>query len=422
MHDLLKSPFKLTLRLKKGGFLMHALELLHSFFERSVTNIHKKRLSSLFAAVDSLLRGRLLTLTGLGRTMNSQAQVKHSIKRADRLLGNEKLHKEVNSFYQVLSAHILKRNKRPIILVDWSQLGENDKYYIINASIPYGGRSISIYQEVHHKSLYNTTPINKAFLTNLKHLIPTDCTPIIVTDAGTTFRCPWFKHLEKLKWDYVGRIRAGKNFYIKYGKRWNFCKNLYVLAKKQSAFLGKCILTKRSKFVCELVLAKRTLKKPTGKIRNQKLGSESNESKASRRARDPWLLATSLDSTAFSPNVIISIYKQRMQIEELFRDTKNQRIGFALKKSLSATSARLSVLLLIGTIANYIVFIIGQAARSLKLQYQFQSNTVKTRAVISIFNLGCQILNRKRINIPISIKTRIFNNMFSFMIHLENLI
>lgn len=400
---------------------MHALRLLYNLFKQSATEIHATRLAALFAAVDSLLCGQLLTLTGLGRSMQSQAQVKHSIKRMDRLLGNKHLHTDSDKLYQVLANHVLQRIERPIILIDWSQQGENDKYYIINASIPYGGRSLSIYQEVHPKSLYNTRPTNTGFLKHLKQIIPADCVPIIVTDAGTTFRCPWFKQLEKLDWDYVGRVRAGEKFCIKHGDSWHTCKELYTLAKKKAVFLGTCILTKRSRFICELVLAKRTLKRPTGKVRNQKRGSESNESKASRRARDPWLLATSLDPTKFSADFVISIYKQRMQIEELFRDTKNQRIGFGLKKSLSSNIERLNILLLIGTIAIYALFVIGQAAQALSLQYQFQSNTIKTRSVISVFNLGCQIFHKKRINIPISNLTAIFTSMRGFMIHLDNL-
>jgi len=30
-----------------------------------------------------------------------------------------------------------------------------------------------------------------------------DCKPIVVTDAG--FRTPWFKEIESLGWDWVGR-------------------------------------------------------------------------------------------------------------------------------------------------------------------------------------------------------------------------
>lgn len=400
---------------------MHALRLLHKLFEKSLVDVHKNRLTVLFAAVNSLLCGKSLTLTGLGRSMQSKAQVKHSIKRMDRLLGNKKLHKDIDRLYKVLAGHLLLKIKRPIILIDWSQLGDNDKYYIITASIPYGGRSLSIYQEVHPKSLYNTTPTNTGFLIHLKQIIPAECTPIIITDAGTSFRCPWFKQVEKLKWDYVGRIRAGEKFCIRYNNRWLVCKELYSLAKKKASFLGNCMLTKRSKFTCELVLAKRKLKGRVGKSRCHNSIHESNDRKASRRSRDPWLLATSLNPIKFSADAIISMYKQRMQIEELFRDIKNQRLGFGLKKSLSTTTPRLNVLLLIGAIANYIIFVVGQAAKAISLEYQFQSNTIKTRTVISIFNLGCQILTQKRIKIPISNMQKIFTAMHEFMIHLGSL-
>ncbi len=36
-------------------------------------------------------------------------------------------------------------------------------------------------------------------------MLPPHCRPILVTDAG--FRTPWFKQVEALGWDWVGRIR-----------------------------------------------------------------------------------------------------------------------------------------------------------------------------------------------------------------------
>jgi hypothetical protein len=397
---------------------MHAMELLHKLYEKSAIGVHKDRITTIFVAVESLLYGKALTLTGLGRSVQNEAQVKNNIKRIDRLLGNKLLQEEVGKFYRVLAKYILRDIKQPIILIDWSQLGDNDKHYLISAAVPYGGRSFSIYQEVHPKSLYNTKPTNLNFLIHLQKILPTHCIPIIVTDAGTAFRSPWFKQIEMLHWDYVGRVRGGLKFCIGCGNSWNTCKELYVLAKTKAASLGKCILTKRTKFTCELILAKRTLKGRAGKGRNHKSIHESYDRKASRRARDPWLLATSLD---FPPDIIISIYKQRMQIEELFRDTKNQRLGFGLKKSLSTQPARLNILLLIGTIANYVAFLVGQAAKALSMQYQFQSNTIKTRAVISVFNLGCQIILRRRSNIPISNIKKIFVRLNTFIIHIGNL-
>ncbi|MDQ7072896.1 MAG: hypothetical protein Q9N32_04590 [Gammaproteobacteria bacterium] len=47
--------------------------------------------------------------------------------------------------------------------------------------------------------------IHKAFMSKLKSMLPPTCKPIIVSDAG--FRIPWFKLIESLGWDFVGRVR-----------------------------------------------------------------------------------------------------------------------------------------------------------------------------------------------------------------------
>jgi hypothetical protein len=253
---------------------------------------------------------------------------------------------------------------------------------------------------------------------HLKNIIPEGCIPIIVTDAGTAFRCPWFKKIKKLGWDFVGRVRGGEKFLINTADTWLTCNEIYVTAKRQATYLGRSLLTKRSKFICNLILAKRTSKGRHGKYHHP---SESNDRTYARNATDPWLLATSLNSSLVSAQTIIGIYKKRMQIEELFRDTKNERLGFGLKKTLTTQNKRLNILLLIGTIATYLAFIIGKTGQQLFIHYKFLPNSIKHRAVLSTFNLGCQIFLCNKIKIPISKLLEAITSIPTMMQHLENI-
>ena len=54
----------------------------------STSGVHSHRLETLMCCLSALLRGRRLTLMGLGRFLPSKAYPKHTIKRVDRLLGN----------------------------------------------------------------------------------------------------------------------------------------------------------------------------------------------------------------------------------------------------------------------------------------------------------------------------------------------
>lgn len=88
--------------------------------------MHGKRLTALLSGVDSLLRGATLTVTGLGRGLQSLALTKHNIKRMDRLLSNTRLQSERMGIYKAIAHYLCRSNPRPIILVDWSDLIERD--------------------------------------------------------------------------------------------------------------------------------------------------------------------------------------------------------------------------------------------------------------------------------------------------------
>ncbi|WP_259331277.1 tyrosine-type recombinase/integrase [Legionella bozemanae] len=53
------------------------------------------------------------------------------------------------------------------------------------------GRGITLYEELHEKQYENNPKIHPQFLEHLKKVIPSQCKPVIVTDAG--FKNPWFK-------------------------------------------------------------------------------------------------------------------------------------------------------------------------------------------------------------------------------------
>ncbi|QAY88322.1 IS4 family transposase, partial [Pseudomonas arsenicoxydans] len=63
---------------------MQAIRFLHSALAQALPTVHSRRLKTLMCCVSSLLRGRRLTLTGLGRFMSGKAYPKHAIKRVDR--------------------------------------------------------------------------------------------------------------------------------------------------------------------------------------------------------------------------------------------------------------------------------------------------------------------------------------------------
>ncbi len=109
---------------------MCELDILHDSLYQFCPELHLKRLNSLTLACHALLDCKTLTLTELGRNLPTKARTKHNIKRIDRLLGNRHLHKERLAVYRWHASFICSGNTMPIVLVDWSDIREqNDLWY-----------------------------------------------------------------------------------------------------------------------------------------------------------------------------------------------------------------------------------------------------------------------------------------------------
>ncbi|MEA3275524.1 MAG: IS4 family transposase, partial [Pseudomonadota bacterium] len=126
---------------------MHAITILHRCLAPLLKHIHRRRLATLLAAVASCVGGPALTLTDVGRRFEGSALLRHKIKRSDRLLGNRHLRHEARSIYAALCRVVLARVCEPMILIDWSDLKADQSLHLLRASLPVGGRSLTLYEE-----------------------------------------------------------------------------------------------------------------------------------------------------------------------------------------------------------------------------------------------------------------------------------
>ena len=102
-----------------------------TLFYQFYPELHLKRLNSFNVGLPRITFDcKTLTLTELGRNLPTKARTKHNIKRIDRLLGNRHLHKERLAVYRWHASFICSGNTMPIVLVDWSDIREqNDLWY-----------------------------------------------------------------------------------------------------------------------------------------------------------------------------------------------------------------------------------------------------------------------------------------------------
>ena len=215
---------------------MHVTRVLETWMERNCSFMHSARRQALVKVVDGLLLGAKATLAELGRGLRNDVLEKHNIKCADRLLGNRHLWAERLSVYQALASWLLSSTQRPWIIVDWSDIEAGRGHLVLKAVVPLGGRGLTVYEEVHTLKRYNAPKTHRKFLENLARVLPEGCCPIIVSDAG--FRGPWFKAVEALGWDWIGRVRNVVQYCPEDTDTWKATTSLYRTATVTPRYLG----------------------------------------------------------------------------------------------------------------------------------------------------------------------------------------
>jgi hypothetical protein len=369
---------------------VRATTIVHQAVGKSLCSVHQSRLKAVFFAVEALVHGGRLSLTALGRSARGPVAPKHSIKRIDRLLGNPRLHRELEVFFRALTKQLLTDHTEPLILVDWTRIDE--QRYALSAAVPVDGRALPIYWEVHDKRLLGNRHVQTSFLATLTGLVPDGCWPVVVTDAG--FGNHWFRAIVDMGWDYVGRtigqvcIRSGE------GDEWRHAHELYTEAGGQARDLGPCDLGLTNRISARIVLAKRYRRNPTRpKARRRHLDRGRSHQQAVQRAKQPWVLATSLPDK--EAKAVVRIYGKRMQIEESYRDAKNHRWGWSFRDARATTDQRYMVLLLVASLAMLALTLVGQAAESRGWHRRYQANTIRKRRVLSLFVLGKAYVDRQ---------------------------
>ena len=370
---------------------MRTMRILKHLFSNDICSIHRSRLKAVFFGVEALLTGGRLSLTALGRGARGKTAPKHSIKRVDRLLGNRHLHSDIGHLCHAMVAWLLGSERRPVILVDWTLVGDNHNALV--AAIPRDGRALPIYFEVHDRKLLGNRQVEHRFLERLRDVLPKDCRPTVVTDAG--FRNPWLAKIQAMGWDYVARLTTW--VLIRDGATGDWLKTsvLEAMARRRPRDLGCCQVSRRSMLEHRVVVGKRFERNPTRSLQPRRGSHHSRGNKQiRRRSKTPWLLATSRYD--LSPKQLDRIYATRMQIEEVFRDTKNHRFGWSFSHARSRSAQRYSVLFLLAALAGLVLTFVGLAAERAQLHHRYQANTIRNRRVLSLFHLGKTILARAR--------------------------
>jgi hypothetical protein len=362
---------------------MRAGHIVRKILRPCLDVVHAARFAALCTVVEAAIRARRASIAAIGRSLEGRAAPKHGIKQVDRLLSNNRLHLERTEYFKAIAAYLLRKVRRPVIIVDWTQAA-GDLLALV-AAVPIGGRAVPVYEEVHPLRKLGNARVQSRFLGNLQRVLPRGTTPIVVTDAG--FHGPFFRAVLELGWDFVGRVRGTATAKSSDGTKFTK-KDLYRRASPTARDLGWFRLYASQKGVDARLVVVRSRRKPG---RRRKSRSQ-DEAAIRRAARDPWLLATSMPNG--DAERITSIYSRRMQIEEAFRDAKNHRFGWSFRHVTTDSPQRLDTLLLIVILGMLVATQVGRAMELTGKHRAYQANTASKR-VLSFFVLGVAALHRR---------------------------
>jgi hypothetical protein len=328
----------------------------------------------------------------MGKSLASRVSLRHRIKQCDRLVGNEHLQREQILVYGSMTRRVLAGLSKVAIVVDWSELRDDGSMQLLRAAAIVKERAFTVYEEVHPQKMLGSLAVHQAFMTRLRSVLPPACTPVIITDAG--FRATWFNMLNHLGYAWIGRVRNTELFQELGANTWVRREALYAQAQLRVRDLGNYLYARANPTSCRIILNKFRRK---GRVKKTKFGNRTLSARSKKQAKgqsEPWLLAVSPTLGSMKASQIVQLYAGRMQIEQTFRDLKDYQWGQGLRKSQTRGKERLSVLLLIGALASYALWLIGLTARKAGFNVSYGSRS-KAATTLSILNLAKYWINEQ---------------------------
>jgi hypothetical protein len=268
-------------------------------------------------------------------------RAKHQIKRCWRFVANDRVEPSC-AMAGVVRALVRKRRKKPLLVaLDWVDVGG---FNVLMAAAVLKGRSVPLCWASCAGTTYDGHKSRNAFeeslLLVLRSMVPEKVKVILLADRGFG-RTELARFCQRHKFSYVIRIKS--DVWAKCaGPGGGYCGNLFDYpVKKGVCKLLRGVAYRKSDPVTQNVVIRWVRGLPEDRD-------------------ECWFLMTDLDA---GPARISNLYRQRMTIEELFRDHKSKRNGWSLRDTQVSTADRLDRLLLILALAYILLIGLGLHCR-----------------------------------------------------------
>jgi hypothetical protein len=291
-----------------------------------------KTLADLVAAAAQVGR---LSLAALGRHLAGPALCKHRIKRAWRFCANPRV--TVADGMRGLIERLGRRRGEPLLVaLDWVEVRS---FHTLMAAAVFGGRALPLLWASYPEwELYKSqNNLEEGLLRLLRSLVPPHVEIVVLADRGfgraelarTCLGLPGLHFLLRIKPDVGVRHPRWRGLLCDYPVRPGIRRVLRQAAYRLTDPVTLNVVIRWKKGL------------PAGR-------------------NEPWFLITDLPGNAAS---LTALYARRMAVEELFRDDKSLRNGWALRLTQLREARRLDRLLLIVALAYWLLVGLGLLAR-----------------------------------------------------------
>jgi len=319
-----------------------------------------KTLSELVAA--TLHVGRV-SLAEIGRRLHAETAAKHRIKRVWRFTANRRV--EISDAMRGVVTRLVKRRKKPLLITfDWTEIRG---FCTLMAAAAMKGRAVPLLWASYPKWQLDKSQNNleEGLLRLLRTMIPEKVPVVLLADRGFG-RTELARTCQMIGFRYVVRIRP----------------DVWIASR---AFCGKLLDFPVRKGMCRLLkdvaYRKRNPVRQHVVVRWKRGLPEKRD--------EPWFLMTDLER---SPLALSNLYAKRMTVEELFRDDKNRRNGYALRNTQLTRADRIDRLLLILALAYILLSGVGLRARQRYRPGAWCSSNDPKQC--SVFTIGRVMLDR----------------------------
>ncbi len=313
--------------------------------------------------VAAALRVGRVSLPAIAQFAVGGSMLKHKIKRLWRFLDNHRVEPS-DAMRGVIHKVLKKRKKRLLVGFDWTQV-RNFHTLALVAIIK--GRGVPLlwasYPEWELPKSQNT--LEEGLLRLFRDMVPQEVQVIILADRGFG-RTELGRLCQELGFRYI--IRITPDVWIKTA---NYEGKLldYPVKKGISILLRDVAYRKKAPLVQHVIVRwKRDLPKDRDEC---------------------WFLMTDLEG---DPTWLSELYARRMSIEELFRDQKNRRNGFALRNTRVQKAERFDRLLLVLALAYWLLVGLGLHAR--KNYHAGHWCSASQASQCSVFTIGRRMLDQ----------------------------